>query len=350
MLVNRKAGISLSARRRDAASGAGELRTGRWLFRRIVLLLALLGGFSLPVASQSALPQLPADTVVARVNGVALRGAELNGYVEAIIPNIGFHGKVDPSKINQYRQAALDRMIMHELVYQDAVRRHIRIPSERIEREVQIEERRFRSPAAFKDALARQGFTVKSLHTLIEHNLMVAEVVRRDILNPSKVSDSEAKAYYEKNLSRFREPESVLVRHIFFPPKPESAGQAEQVRQKALAKNTSEEFDGLAWKYSKDDYHVMGGMLGWVHRGRLEPEVEKAAFALKPGQVSAVIKTPTGYHLIRVEGKQPAHLIPFQQVRKMITSQLEAKKQERLRNQLKERLYKQAKVQVLEHF
>ena len=188
MLVNRKAGISLSARRRDAASGAGELRTGRWLFRRIVLLLALLGGFSLPVASQSALPQLPADTVVARVNGVALRGAELNGYVEAIIPNIGFHGKVDPSKINQYRQAALDRMIMHELVYQDAVRRHIRIPSERIEREVQMEERRFRSPAAFKDALARQGFTVKSLHTLIEHNLMVAEVVRRDILNPSKVS------------------------------------------------------------------------------------------------------------------------------------------------------------------
>ncbi len=336
--------------RPNVSSRRNTLSTRKWASRKVAVFLVLLGSVPLPAASQSVLPQFPADKVVARVNGVALRGAELNGYVEAILPNIGFHGKVDPSKISEYRKAALDRMIMHELVYQEAVRRHIHIPRERIEREVQTEEHRFRSQAAFKDALARQGLDMNRLRTLVEHNLMVAEKVRRDILNPSKVSDSEARAYYKKNLKRFREPESVLVRHIFFPPKPESAREAEQVRQKALAKNTSEEFDRLAWKYSKDDYRVMGGMIGWVHRGRLEPEIEKAAFGLKPGQISEVIKTSTGYHLIRVEGRQPAHTVPFKEMRKTIVSQLEAKKEEHLRKQLKDRLYKPAKIEVLEHF
>lgn len=316
----------------------------------MAVFLFLLECVPLLAASQSVLPQLPADKIVARVNGVALHGAELNGYVEAILPNIGFHGKVDPSKIKEYRKAALDRMIMHELVYQEACRRHIHIPRERIKREVQAEEHRFRSPAAFKGALARKGLNLKKLRTLIEHNLMVAEVVRRDILNPGKVGDSQAKAYYEKNLKRFREPESILVRHIFFPPKPEFARQAEEVRQKALAKNTSEEFDRLARDYSKDDYRVMGGMLGWVHRGRLEPAIEQSAFALNPGQVSGVIKTSTGYHIIRLEAKRPAHTVPFKQVRKMIIAQLEAKRKERLRKRLKDKLYNRAKVQVLEHF
>lgn len=318
--------------------------------RTAQLCLVIWVGLPLLSGADSALPQLPADQVVARVNGTELRGAVLNDYLEVFLPNFTFHGKVQPEKINTYRQQALERMILHELIYQDALRRRIRIPTSQIEAEIARTRGRYRSQAAFEKAVAKRGLTIKGLRSVAEHNLLVAEVVRRDITNRTRVTDVEVRAYYRKNLARFREPESVQVRHIFIPPGLGADRQAREVRQKALDKNTSEEFDRLAREYSKDDYRVMGGMLGWVHRGTLEPELEKAAFALRPGEVSPVIATSTGFHVLRVEGKRSERQVPLRGVQEKIRSQLAEARAKQLREELRARLYKNAKVEVLTRF
>lgn len=298
-------------------------------------------------AAEDSVSPLPPDQLVARVNGVELRGATLNDYMDAVLPNLGIHGKMQSDKINLYRREALDRLILHELIYQDALRRQIRIPVTQIDAEIARTRGRFRSQDAFEKALAKRGLTLKGLRSITEHNLLVAEVVRRDITNRTRVADPQVRAYYQKNLGHYREPESVQVRHIFIPPGLGADRQAQGVRQKALAKNTSEEFDRLAREYSKDDYRVMGGMLGWIHKGRLEPELEKAAFALRPAEVSLVIATSTGFHLLRVEGKRAERQVPLAEAREGIRTRLVEARTKELREQLRARVYKDAKVEIL---
>ena len=315
-----------------------------------VLVVWMLCCTVLVAAGNTSLPQLPAQQVVARVNGVELRGAALNDYVQAVFPDFSFHGKVQPEKLNVYRRAALDRMVLHELIYQEGVRRRIAVPSAKVEAEVALMRGRFRSPEEFQHSLSEHGLTLDQLRAHIQRSMVIAAVVRRDVTARAVVTDQEVRAYYQKNLPRFHEPEVVHVREIFIPPGPAGAKQASDLRALAAAKNTSQQFDQLATRYSKDDYRVMGGDFGWVHRGRLEPELEKVAFTLRPGQLSPVVETKTGFYLLRVEGKRPARLVPFKEMSDKIRSQLLAEKRKRLSDSLRAEVAKNAKVELLAKF
>lgn len=305
---------------------------------------------ALVAAGNTNLPQVPSQQVVARVNGVELRGATLNDYVEAVFPDFSFHGKVQPEKLGEYRRAALDRMVLHELIYQEGLRRKIVLPRAKVDAEVKLMQSRFLSPEAFQHSLAEHGLTLDQLRAHIQRSQMIEAVVRHDVTAHCAVTDQEARAYYRTNLPRFREPETVHVREILIPSGPQGAQQANDVRAQAAAKNTSEQFYQLAARYSKDDYRVMGGDLGWVHRGRLDPELEKAAFALRPGELSPVVQTQEGFHLLRVEGKRPARLVPFTEMRDKIRSQLIAEKKKQLTDALRARVSKDAKVEILARF
>lgn len=315
-----------------------------------VLIVWMLCCTVVVAAGTASLPQMPAQQVVARVNGVELRGATLNDYVQAVFPDFSFHGKVQPEKLNVYRRAALDRMVLHELIYQEGVRRRIAIPPARVDSEVALMRGRFRTPEDFEHSLSEHGLTLDQLRAHIQRSLVIAAVVRRDVTARAVVTDQEVRAYYQKNLPRFHEPEGVHVREISIPPGPLAAKQADDVRAQAVAKNTSAQFDLLASRYSKDDYRVMGGDLGWIHRGGMDPELEKTAFALQLGQLSPVIETKTGFYLLRVEGKRPARLVPFTEMRGKIRSQLISEKRKQLSDALRERVAKDAKVELLAKF
>lgn len=317
---------------------------------RILSAFGLLLASAFLWAANSTLPQLPGDQVVARVNGVELRGRALNDYVDVLVPNLTVHGKVEADKIKMYRRQALDRMVLHELIYQDAVRRGFHVRDADVDAEITTIRNRFRSQQAFERSLAAQGLTLEGLRTQLKHNWMIAAVVRQDITERAKVGDQEARLYYDRNRARFRQPESVQVRHIFLPLNAEGERQANEVRRMATAKNTSEEFDSLARRYSKDDYRVMGGMLGSVHRGRLEPELEKSAFSLNPGEISPVIRTSTGFHLLRVEAKQPERMVPFSEAKDKLRGELASSKTKRLRDELRTRVYKHANIELLARF
>jgi peptidyl-prolyl cis-trans isomerase C len=301
-------------------------------------------------ATGSSLSQLPASQVVARVNGVELHGDILNDYVKVVLPDFSFHGTVKPEMLNSYRHAALDRMVLHELIYQEGMRRHIVIPQAKIEAEVNQMRHMYQTPEAFEHDLSRRGFTLDKLRAQIRHNMIIAAVIRDDVTAHLAVSDQQVSAYYHKNLERYREPAKVKLREIRIPPGPEGAKQAGAVRAQAAAKNTSENFDLLATKYSKDDYRVMGGEVGWKHRGSMDPDLEKAAFALRPGQLSPVVETKTGYHLLRVEDKHASRLVPLSEVRQKIREQLLSEKKMKLSKALHERVYQNAKVELVAKF
>ena len=102
----------------------------------------------------------------------------------------------------------------------------------------------------------------------------------------------------------------------------------------------------IAWDYSDGPYRVKGGDLGLVHKGRLEPDLEKEAFQLKPGQLSNIIETRYGYHVVRVEEIKAPEQLGLEDVSKRIKEELTEKKEKRLRKALVEKLRAHAHIEV----
>lgn len=146
-----------------------------------------------------------------------------------------------------------------------------------------------------------------------------------------KVTPGEVEDYYYAHEGDFRVPESVHARHILFRvPEGADAKKVAEIRaraesvEKQLKKGAN--FAALARKYSQGPSAARGGDLGTFHRGEMVPEFEQAAFSLKPGEISGLVRTRFGFHIIQVLSKQAAKLKPLQQVRAQIEQDLKRKK------------------------
>jgi peptidyl-prolyl cis-trans isomerase D len=146
------------------------------------------------------------------------------------------------------------------------------------------------------------------------------------IAGATKVTDQDLQTYYDQHRDEYRVPEQVKVSHILIKTSMLAPGAKEDEKAVAEARAKAEDvlkqvkaggdFAKLAEKYSDDPGSAKsGGELGWIGRGRTVPEFEKAAFSLGPGQTSDLVKSSFGFHIIRVEDKQQAHLKPFAEVK-----------------------------------
>ncbi|MGA2966234.1 MAG: peptidyl-prolyl cis-trans isomerase [Terriglobales bacterium] len=151
------------------------------------------------------------------------------------------------------------------------------------------------------------------------------------------VSDQDLQQYYDQHRDEYRVPEQVKVSHILIKTPLPDPGAKEDEKAVADARTKAEgvlkevkaggDFAKLAEKYSDDPGSAKsGGELGWIGRGRTVPEFEKAAFSLGKGQTSDLVKSSYGFHIIRVEDKQDAHLKMFAEVKSEIEAKVKQQK------------------------
>jgi len=163
-----------------------------------------------------------------------------------------------------------------------------------------------------------------------------------DVRGRVKVTDDEARQYYTQHLSDYRIPDRVKVAHILFKTTGKNPTEIADIQKKAedVLKQIKggADFGELAKKDSDDSSAPKGGELGWVVRGQTVKEFEDNAFAMKPGEVSGLVKTVYGIHIIKLEDKQTAHLQTFDEVKGTIIADLEKQRiadaQEKLANDL----------------
>jgi len=153
----------------------------------------------------------------------------------------------------------------------------------------------------------------------------------KDYTDQVKVSEAEVKKYYETYQGAFRVPEKVRARHILFSlPRNAKKEEIEKGKKKALEvmklAKEGKDFAKLAEKYSQGPTAKKGGDLGYFTRGTMVKPFEKAAFSMKKGEISELVRTSFGFHIIKVEDKQPAHVKPFEEVKKEIENKLKLKK------------------------
>jgi len=148
----------------------------------------------------------------------------------------------------------------------------------------------------------------------------------------AKVTDDDLKRYYGQHLSDYRVPDRVMVSHILFKTTgktPEEIAKIRATAEDVLKQlRAGADFSELAKKYSEDTSAQSGGALGWIVHGQTVKEFEQAAFSMKPGQISDLVTTTYGIHILKVTDKQLAHLQTLDEVNESIRSALEKEKLE----------------------
>jgi peptidyl-prolyl cis-trans isomerase D len=168
----------------------------------------------------------------------------------------------------------------------------------------------------------RKGEQRKIKYVLIDRDQLRAKVT---------VTPQEIESYYNSNVQQFQTPEQVRASHILIKTDGKNEADAKKQADDILkqAKAPGADFAALAKKYSEDDgSKANGGDLDYFTRGRMVPEFEQAAFAMQPGQISDLVKSQFGFHIIKVVDKKPAATRSLDEVRAQIQQTLAAQRVE----------------------
>lgn len=330
--------------------GRRIVRTSRLASAPRWLLLAIFAGTGfLSQASSQALPK--SEHVAARVNGTALTEAQVAEEIENLYPSNSAHGGLKPSKIGEIRAKALEEIIVEELAWQRAVRTHAVAPRA----QVRAEYARLRAKygaTTFDRSLAESHLTKERYLSVLQRRMTLEQEFKRDVYLPSRISAQAVRAYYMQNKEKFERPEQVRARLILAAVDakggPDADRQAKDKIQKVYAElQAGKDFGSLAEQYSDDFYRVKGGDLGWAHRGLLEPDFEKVAFSLPVGKFSEPFRTQYGYSVMKVEDRQTAHQMSYEEVRPMLKAELEQKKLQEIRKAWVAKLKKGAQIEIM---
>jgi len=158
---------------------------------------------------------------------------------------------------------------------------------------------------------------------VVRYALVDVNQIRQNV----QVSDDMLKLQYQANIQQYQVPNRVHVEHILFMTVGKPDAEVEEIKKKAedVLKQVKKggKFEDLAKKYSEDPgSKAKGGDLGWITQGQTVPEFEKTAFSLSPGQVSDLVKTQYGFHIIKVLEKEAAHTKPFDEVKDSLRAPL----------------------------
>jgi len=285
------------------------------------------------------LPAYGEDVVVAKVNGTALTQKNLDTELDRLIPQITFHRNVSPEKRKYYYGKALEEIITKELEYQDALAKGMKPDKDKVEAQIEKFKKRFKSKEAYKAALDKEGLTEDQLRAQVEREMLIHAVIVKTVSEPAQLREAELKEYYEKNKSKFKQPEAIRLRLI--------STKDEKKARDILAKlKDGDDFGELAYNLSEDDYRVKGGDIGYVHKGRMLPEIEEAASKLKVGELSEPIKADNRWYIIKLEDKKPAHQISFEEAKEKLKRELEADRAAELKKKWVDGLKAKAKIEV----
>lgn len=193
---------------------------------------------------------------------------------------------------------------------------------------------------------------IKKQLELFADNFLANEFLKREIAEKVSISEDDMKSYYDTHKDEFKTPETVRARHILVKVAP---GASEEDKKKAKEKaegildkiKSGEDFAKLATELSDDTgSKPKGGDLGFFARGRMVKPFEDTAFSLKPGQISGIVETQFGYHIIKIEEMKEAGIDPFETVKERIRQKL---LQDRIRTKVTEFIdnaMKNAKVEI----
>jgi peptidyl-prolyl cis-trans isomerase C len=247
--------------------------------------------------------------------------------------------------------AALDQLINIEVLYQKGKKLTVKDLEQKVDEKVGQTRKQFPSQADFEKALKGANITENKLKDLARRNIVIDNLMQKEVFSKITVTEADAKKFYDDNPDKFKMPERTQASHILIsadqkatPEDKKKAKEKAEAIRKRVAKG--EDFAAVAKAESNCPSAAKGGDLGYFGKGQMVPEFEKAAAALKLGELSDVVESPFGYHIIKVMDRKPADTVKFAEVKDKIEDYLKGQKAQKPMSDYVEKIKKEAKVEI----
>jgi len=245
------------------------------------------------------------DRVVAIVNDGVVLNSDLDAQVDAVTERLR-QQKLELPPQNVLRQQVLERLVLQEIQVQRANHAGVKVSDEQLNQALQdVAKRNNLTLSQLPDALAQQGIDYTSYREELRKEITLSLLRQRDVLQHISVTPREIDQYLEKQAKTPSEHSEYNVSHILIAVGQEaSPGQLEAAAKRAQEvyerAKSGEDFAKLAVAYSNSQTALDGGALGWRKGSELPTFLTDIITKLKPGEVSEPLRTPTGFHIIRL--------------------------------------------------
>jgi peptidyl-prolyl cis-trans isomerase C len=294
------------------------------------------------------------DEVVARVNGAEIKRKELDAAVQAFAFQMARRGRpLPPGQGAVVERDILDELISHELLREEGSKHIPADIDKKVQEQMDLVMKQVGGEEQLKKTLAGTGITLDEYAKRVRDNVIIRGAIESAVDKEVKITPEEVRAYYDKNPDQFKQPETVRASHVLIRCAPEATDEVKKEKRtqidsvRALVKG-GEKFADVAKKFSEDPGSAKnGGDLGFFGRGQMVPEFDAAAFSLKTNEISDVINTQYGYHVLLVTDRKPAQTVPFDQVKDDLAQYLKQSKGNDITRDQVASLRKTAKVEIL---
>ncbi len=286
----------------------------------------------------------PGPDLAARVAGHPITRSQLE---RALNEQLWLEGKspaaLAPADLKTARDAALEALIDHELLRLQvkSASPQISVSDEEINERLRRLAGRFESQGELETAMKSQGIAIdRDLRDRLASRIRQEKFIARRIGPATKVTDDEARKWFDENQTAVSLPERIEARHIFIPTLDHPPEEAKQKLDAALAELTEKkkDFPALARELSEDPATKdNGGSLGWMTRDRLPADFSAPVFSLETNKPT-LVRTKLGWHLIEVTARKPAEPRAFEQAKPEIIAALEAIKRREATAELRKSL------------
>jgi len=293
--------------------------------------------------------ELPA--VLARVNGEAINKADFERAIRDLEGRAG--GPVPADQRDRIYRGVLDQLIGYRLLAQESVARKVAVPETDIDARIAEIRKQFPTQEAFTQTLEQRNMTVEGLRNDAREGMRIDRMLEAEIAGKAAVTPGQLEDFYKNNPDQFKTPERVRASHVLiaFPENADAQAKA-AVRERALvvlkALQAGNDFADVAQTNSQDPGSAAkGGDLGFFERGQMVGPFEQTAFTLKPGQLSDLVETTFGFHIIKVTAKETERTLPLDEVRPRLQQFLENQNREQQTDAFVESLRAKGKVEIL---
>lgn len=295
---------------------------------------------------------MPAELpdVLARVNGQPVTKADFDRLIKNMEASAG--QPVPAERRDDILRKALEQLVTYTVLSQETKARNIAVSDAEIDDNLKQMQSQFSNEQEFRKALAARGMSLEQLKADARVDMGITKMMDAEVANQTPPTDAQVREFYDKNPDKFKQDESVRASHILFRVD-EKATDAEKKKVRAQAESVLKQAKGgadfaeLAKKHSADGSAAQGGDLNFFSRGQMVPAFEDAAFALQPGQISGIVTTQFGYHIIKVTERKPATTVAFDEVKPRIGEFLAQQQKQQRAEAFIDSLKKKAKIEVL---
>ncbi|MBJ6750770.1 peptidylprolyl isomerase [Geomonas anaerohicana] len=268
---------------------------------------------------------------VQKVNGNTITRAELDRAVKALAGNRQLRQPLSPAMLRGLQAEALEQLQASELLYQAALSTGT-VPQgveQQVAQAIARDRARHLNDAAFYCSLQEAGLTLPQLEQMIRKELVINNFVEKRFGSQVRIDTKEAQDFYEANRERFKTGCSARASQILVVVSGEERDK-ERARERAEVLlhrvREGESFSILAQSHSDCPSRARGGDLGFFSRGELDPRLEQAIFALKPGEISDIVQTSYGFHILKLTEKRAPRPKSYQEAKTAVYASLKKEK------------------------